>query len=366
MNANRPVALINDEALLDDLLKLAAAAGCEVERVPDAAAVRSRWASAPLIVLDGDGAADCLDLGLPRRGLVVLLTAAAPPDLLWKRALTLGVERIAELPGAESWLVGVLADVAEAPAGTTGRILAVIGGRGGAGASVFTASVGLYVLRTGHSALLVDCDPLGGGLDLVLGAETEHGLRWPDMRLRSGRVAVSSLHSALPSRNLGEARLTMLSGARKGNGPEPDAVGAVLEAGRRAGETVICDLPRHLDDAACAALDRADLTVLVVPAELRACAAGHLVAQRLLERGANAVALVRGPSPGRLNADEVADAVGLPLLATMRPEPCLARSLDQGDFRPRPRGPLAQAARITLKALAESSSSGELALRSAS
>jgi secretion/DNA translocation related CpaE-like protein len=214
------------------------------------------------------------------------------------------------------------------------------------------AALGLTALRMNQSALLIDCDPLGGGLDLVLGAESEQGLRWPDMHLRAGRVAASSLHDALPSRTRGTTRLTVLSGARKGKAPAPDAVAAVLEAGRRAGETVICDLPRALDPAAQAALTRADLTVIVVPGEVRACVSAKLLAERLSDLGAKAHLVVRGPAPGFLHPDEVAKAVNLPLLTSMRPEPNLAPTLDRGDFSPRPRGPLAIAARTTLAALA--------------
>jgi secretion/DNA translocation related CpaE-like protein len=355
MDANQPVALVEDDDLLDDVLKVAAAAGCPVERVPDAAAVRLRWSEAPLVIVDGAGARACLPLGLPRRRVVVVC-AESPPKEVLADAVELGAEKVLTLPGDESWLVGVLADVAEAPAGASGRVLAVLGGRGGGGASVFAASVGLTVLRDGDRALLIDCDPLGGGLDLVIGAETEHGLRWPEMRLRAGRVAVSSLHAALPGRTHGSGRLTLLSGAREGAGPEPDAVAAVLEAGRRGGETVICDLPRSLDAGAGAALDRADLVVLVVPAEVRACVGAKIIARQVLDRGRDVRVVVRGPAPGRLDADDVADAVGVPLLAPMRPEPALAESLECGQFRPRPRGPLSTAARITLRALEASSS----------
>ena len=61
---------------------------------------------------------------------------------------------------------------------------------------------------------------------------------------------------------------------------------------------------------------------------------------------------MRGPAPGHLTADEVAKAIGIPLLTSMRPEPNLARLLDDGEFHPRPHGPLAKAARATLRFLA--------------
>ncbi len=366
MDSKRPMAFVEDEDLLDDVLKLAAAAGCDLECVPDAAAARLRWSTAPLVLLDATGAEHCERAGLPRRDAVVLVCAEPASKSLWERAVGIGAERVLELPGAESWLVSVLADATEAPAPTTGRALAVVGGRGGAGASVFVAALGLTALRMSQSALLIDCDALGGGLDLVLGAESEQGLRWPDMHLRAGRVAASSLHDALPSRTRGTTRLTVLSGARKGRAPAPDAVAAVLEAGRRAGETVICDLPRALDDAAQAALTRADLTVVVVPGEVRACVSARLLAERLAELGAKARLVVRGPAPGSLHPDEVAKAVNVPLLTTMRPEPNLSQALDRGDFSPRPRGPLATAARATLAALAAQPLRTNRSLRAAS
>ncbi|MGH3761296.1 septum site-determining protein Ssd [Actinophytocola sp.] len=366
VDSKRPMAFVEDEDLLDDVLKLAAAAGCDLECVPDAAAARLRWSTAPLVLLDATGAEHCERAGLPRRDAVVLVCAEPASKSLWERAVGIGAERVLELPGAESWLVSVLADATEAPAPTTGRALAVVGGRGGAGASVFVAALGLTALRMSQSALLIDCDALGGGLDLVLGAESEQGLRWPDMHLRAGRVAASSLHDALPSRTRGTTRLTVLSGARKGRAPAPDAVAAVLEAGRRAGETVICDLPRALDDAAQAALTRADLTVVVVPGEVRACVSARLLAERLAELGAKARLVVRGPAPGSLHPDEVAKAVNVPLLTTMRPEPNLSQALDRGDFSPRPRGPLATAARATLAALAAQPLRTNRSLRAAS
>ncbi|TDV40663.1 secretion/DNA translocation related CpaE-like protein [Actinophytocola oryzae] len=352
VNANRPLAFVTDEALLDELLKLAAAAGCELERVPDVAAARQRWSKAPLIVLDPAGVKECAQEPLPARDAVVVVSPDPEPSDLWKQAMEVGAERVVTLPGAEPWLVNALADAAEGPPSNTGKVLAVLGARGGAGASVFAVAVGLTALRAGDDTLLIDCDPRGGGLDVVLGAETEKGLRWPDMQLSAGRVAAASLHAALPGRRRGNTQLTLLSGARKGEGPAPDAVAAVIEAGRRAGEVVVCDLPRQLDAAAWTAIDRADLTVILTPAELRAAITAKQLAKDLTDKGTSPQLVVRGPSPGGLRADEIAATVGVPLLATMRREPQVAQSLERGDFHPKANGPLAQAARTTLAALA--------------
>jgi hypothetical protein len=172
------------------------------------------------------------------------------------------------------------------------------------------------------------------------------------MKLREGRVRASALHSALPTRTNGSASLCLLSGAREGTGPDPDAIVGVLEAGRRAGETVVCDLSRDLGEGGRAALTRADLVVIIVPAEVRACVSAKLVAKRLADVTPAVRIIVRGPAPGGLRPEEVVRATGLPLLTTMRAEPLVARALDHGDFHPRPRGPLSSAARTTLHALA--------------
>jgi secretion/DNA translocation related CpaE-like protein len=350
VNANRPVAFVSDETLLDDLLKLAIAASCELELVPDAAAARQCWSSAPLVLLDPAGVRECAAESLPaRRAVVVVANDPGPPDV-WKQAMEVGAQRVVLLPGSEAWLVNLLADATEGPANNAGKVLAVIGARGGAGASVFAASVGLTVMKAGGNALLVDCDRRGGGLDLVIGAEAEAGLRWPEINL-NGRVAANSLHDSLPVRKHGDGRLTLLSGARKGEDPPPDAVAAVVEAGRRAGEVVICDVPRHLQATALTAIDLADLTVIVMPAELRACIAADLLAKELSERGDTPQLIIRGPSPGGLRLKEIAASTDFPVLTTMSPEPHLAQSLERGRFVPRPKGPLSRAAHKVLKEL---------------
>ncbi|MCP2164628.1 septum site-determining protein Ssd [Goodfellowiella coeruleoviolacea] len=350
-NGRRPLVLINDDPVLDDVLRLAAAAGCDVERVPDVAAVRRNWSGAPLVLLDARAAAECAQAGLPRHPLVVLVCAADPEPGVWRQAVAVGADRVLELPGGEAWLVSVLADLVEGPSGRTGRALAVLGGRGGAGASVFAVAVAKAALRAGHSALLVDCDPLGGGLDLALGAETSAGPRWPELRLTGGRIAASALRSALPGAGRGDAALTVLSCDRTGAGPGPDAVAAVLDAGRRAGDLVVCDLPRQPGEVVNAVLDRADLAVLVVPAEVRACLAARQVAGFVLARGTPLRLLVRGPAPGGLDVRTIGAALDVPLLHGMRPEPGLAEALERGRFPTRARGPLASAADAALAAL---------------
>lgn len=350
----QPVVMMAPGTLTDEVLRVAAAAGCEpvwiAEPLADRAALREQWNTAPLLLLDVQTATSAAGAALPRRDRVVVVAAGSDPEV-WQCAVSVGAEHVAVLPEAEAWLVGALADAVETPA-EPGRVLAVVGGRGGAGASVLAAAVAVTSVIAGHRALLVDCDVLGGGLDLAVGAERSGGLRWPGLALGSGRVRAAALHAALPAPRLGDrGGLTVLSCDRDGPGPDGGAVRAVCSAGRRAGETVVCDVPRHPCEPGTAALENADLAVLVVPAEVRACAAAATVAARVSRHGVALHVVVRGPAPGGLTPQDISRALDLPLLASMRPQPGLAAALDRGAVPGRARGPLATAARAVLTVL---------------
>lgn len=351
MDSRRPLLVLHDESLLDHVLRLAAAAGCDVDRAGDPVAARPDWPGAPLVLLDERAAEDCAAAGLPRRDGVFVLCLGPPPDSIWQRAVEVGAGRVLALPEAEAALTGELADLVDRPA-QPGRVLAVLGARGGAGSSVFATALAVQAVHAGGRALLVDCDPLGGGLDLVLGAEDQAGLRWPGLALTSGRIAAASLYAALPQPDEFASSLTVLSCDRTGTGPVPTAVTAVVEAGRRAGNTVVCDLARTLDDVGRAVLDQADLALLIVPAEVRACAAAGRVIDGVRDRGVPLRIVVRGPAPGGLGPEDIGRALGLPVAAHMAPEPGLDHALDRGQLPVHGSGPLATAAQRVLGQLA--------------
>jgi hypothetical protein len=114
----------------------------------------------------------------------------------------------------------------------------------------------------------------------------------------------------------------------------------------------VCDVPRYPTEAAITALGAVDLTLLVVPADVRASAAAARVAARLAEYGGRLRLAVRGPSPGGIAAEEISRALDVPLLVAMRPEPGLARAVEAGRAPGRPRGPLTAAASTVLAELA--------------
>jgi Flp pilus assembly CpaE family ATPase len=127
---------------------------------------------------------------------------------------------------------------------------------------------------------------------------------------------------------------------------------ATLDAARRGRDVIVADLPRRLDDAATLTLQAADRTLIVVPAELRAAAAAARVAAAVSLHCDDVAVVVRGPSPGRLKAREVARALGLPLAGSLRPEPGLGQALERGEAPAADgRGPLAELCRRLIQEL---------------
>lgn len=323
--------------MLDDLLRLAAAADAEVEVAADAGSARRCWTSAPLVVVGPDVAEQCARRGLPRREGVVLLGDDLDDAGIWQLAVEVGAEHVVFLPDAEQWLVDRFHDAAEVR-GREGAVVAVLGGRGGAGATTLACALAVTAARSGRDTLLVDGDRLGGGIDLVFGGEQDAGLRWRDLGGTRGRLPAAALADALPRM----ADLSVLSWDR-GDAPDVpvEAMQSVLDAGRRASELVVVDLPRAADDCSRAALACATTALLVVPAEVRAAAAASRVAASIAPLCRDPRVVVRGPSPSGLGGDEIARALGLPLAGELRPEGGLDLALERGEPPGRRgRGPL--------------------------
>jgi secretion/DNA translocation related CpaE-like protein len=335
---------VDDGTLREDVDRVAAAVGVRLVYCDGPLpASRRDWSAAAAVVLDEGAVRRSADSGLPRRSGVVLLVGSEPESATWQAAISLGAQHVLRMPQQEDELLAVLAAAGDADRDARGNVVTVMGGRGGAGSSIFSAALALAAA----DALLVDADPWSGGADLLLGLEGKQGLRWPDIAVHSGRLSLAALRDALPAHH----GIRVLSGARHGSDLSAESLLAVVEAGRRGGATVVCDVPRRLTEPAEAALDEADLVVLVAPCDVRTCAAASAMAPALLAINPNVGLVVRGPSPGGLRARELARAASLPLLAAMRCEPQLAERIERAGLRTRQGSPLMAAARRVLAVL---------------
>jgi secretion/DNA translocation related CpaE-like protein len=329
-----------DEMLLDDLLRLAAA----VEVVPrvenDLLGLRRNWQTATLVVV-GQDLVEPLTRTQPVRRAGVLVAGAEPrDDGLYRRALSIGAEGVFLLPGEEGELGDKLADTLDG--GVRSAItLAFVGGCGGAGATTLAAAVAVTGSRRGLRTMLIDGDPLGGGIDLALGSEMGFGERWPGLLNASGRVSAAALRSALPMID----GLAVLSWDRgEVAALPPEAMRSVLGAAQRSSDLVVVDLPRRPDPAAEEAFVRATATLLVVPRDVRSCAAAARLLPPLREVASDLRVVAREPGLNGLSAVDVAEHLSLPLASKLGFDRELAVAMDKGRFDPRPRGPLGRVA----------------------
>ncbi len=199
----------------------------------------------------------------------------------------------------------------------------------------------------------MDADPLGGGLDVLLGGETAEGAQVPAFAASRGRVGGGALEESLPELH----SLRVLSWDRGDCVTvPPQAVRAVLAAARRRGGTVVVDLPRRIDDGVAEVLAQLDVGLLVVPAELRAVAAAGQVAAAVGMVLRDLRVAVRGPYASGLDDREVARLLGLPLAGEVPVEPGLLRATEARRPRARVR---TRAARALLQGVLGAGAGGD-------
>ena len=334
-----PLIVTRDEALLEELLRLAAAAGVTPEVAAEPATALASWRAAPVVLVGADLAEPLARHQPARRDAVHVVSWAGVPDELFRTALDLGAQEVVELPRCEDWLVEALTDLGDqrrTPALTVG----VVGGSGGAGATTFACALGRVAAGQGP-AVVIDADPLGPGVDRVLGLEARPGIRWDALQHTTGRLGSRSFREALPRRD----GLGVLSWSPGPQGSlQAFAIRTALSAAQRGHDCVVLDLPRTPDPLVAELVARCDrLVVLVAPTVTGVAAAARLCA-RYPEAARGLV--VRG---GGVHVDDIAGVTGTPVLAVMADQRSLDEAVNLGLGPVRSgRGPLARAAERVL------------------
>lgn len=257
------------------------------------------------VVTDADAlVGGALPVGGGRTPLLVVSAEPEVPAAVWRCALEAGARSVLPLPGGSEELLSRLAELARPRAASL--LLGVVGGCGGAGASSFAARLAAAARAHGQ-VTLVDADPLGGGLDLLVEAPGTDGIGWADTA-GLGPDDGEALRDGLP--RVDEVRLLI---ARDHAGPAPRDLSRVLSALSPLGGMVVVDLGAELVPAAAEHLDQ---LLVVVPSSdhsVRA-AARRLHSWPLGEAGARVVVRRNGP----LSAAEVCEDLVLPLAASFR------------------------------------------------
>ncbi|UVE94460.1 chromosome partitioning protein [Dietzia sp. B32] len=225
-------------------------------------------------------------------------------------------DEVVRLPSGTGDLVGMLL----APAPTrSGPLVEVAGAVGGCGASTLAAALAVRAAPSIRT-LLVEADPHGTGVDLLLGAEDRPGLRVEDVRADLGGPDPEALWGAVPEAlpGLGVLARSRRRPAPADPAPVRDGAPGAMQAHREAGGLVVSDRGGLADGGPAPA--GADLVVVVTRADLSgAVAAGHAV-----HEAPGAVLVIRTGRADPLHAADVADAAGarrwfvLPEIAAVR------------------------------------------------
>ena len=335
-----PLFVTSDQTLLDELLRLAAAAGVTPEVAPDPATALHSWGTAPLVMVGTDQAASMARIDPGRRPRLHIVAMGPVPDEVFRIAVAIGAEAVDELPRSDTWLVETLTDLGDTGP-RRGLVIGVVGGSGGAGATTLACALGQTAARSGD-AVVVDCDPLGPGIDRVLGLETQDGFRWDALCQTTGRLSARSLREALPRRG----PLGVLSWYAGASGSlQAFAVREALSAARRGHDVVVIDLPRSTDALVDEVAARCDLLlVVVVPTVAGTASAARLCARFPAHPGLRL--LVRGDG---LEPREISRVTGVGVVAAMPDQRRLAEAIDLGLGPVRsPRGPLGKASSAVL------------------
>jgi secretion/DNA translocation related CpaE-like protein len=315
---------------------LCAAAAVTPEVVTDLGRARRDWLAASCVLVGADCAGEVSALGLPRRADVSLVAQAPESAHLWRDAVAVRADHVVVVPDSEAALVDRLADTVDGGVGRATTI-GVVGARGGAGASTLAAALGLTAARLGVPALLVDTDALGGSLELVVGCESEPGLRWPDVASTQGRVGAAALRAALPSRD----GLAVLSWRQSEPAAlEQESLTAMLAAGQRGSDVVIVDLPRQLTGAATEAVCSADTVLVVACSDVGSAAAGARLLRSLSALCGDVRLVVRRLRGHPLAPELVSSSLGIPLAAVVPTRRSVTRAIEEG-LGPPSRGRLA-------------------------
>ena len=330
-NTGPIVVAVADPALHSEAIHIAAATGRKVIDAADDTQLARHAPKAHALLID-DLRAPSLN-PQPRGPNVFTVVADTAPGATR--------EGVFALPAQAADVLRSIGALALAPAAHTarGKVVAVLGACGGAGASVFSA----VLCRVAGDATLIDAHQFSGGLDLLLGLEATPGARWGDIDFTAGgAVSRAEMRGALPATEDDTALLTFpRTTVADPFRLSPEELNAVVHAAGTEGLTAV-DTPLALLP------DRCDLAVVVLRPELRAAAAAARIVAECNAAGVANALLLRQSSWASLEPAQVEDTAKAPVIAQVQQVRGLTKQLDQSGLPAKLPRTLARAAEAVL------------------
>ncbi|GCD40822.1 hypothetical protein [Streptomyces paromomycinus] len=206
-----------------------------------------QWHDAYLVLV-GDRSATALAEQHPAHRDRVIVVGHDPDDAqVWERSDSLDASTVMVLPYDQATLRRrvLYAERGSDPTCT----VAVLSGCGGAGGTLFATAVAMAARRAHHRVALMDADPVGRALQLLLEEVATH--QAPDAFDGPGDEAAPLVCATRPVGVCG--------------GIDPEDYLPVLHFLQADQDIVVVDAPRGPSDAAAALLEHSDLTLIVVP-----------------------------------------------------------------------------------------------------
>ncbi|MEY4900108.1 MAG: hypothetical protein RI895_530 [Actinomycetota bacterium] len=267
-------------------------------------------------------ASDCAEVNLNHPEIVLVVIGATGPET-WRFAAKLSANHIAVIPDSRDWLVAHLS----APVTKKGLCVAIIPGAGGAGASLLSVGLAFHARQLFSDVVLADLDESSAGLDIVLGIETQPGMRWQDFYALTGSISGSDILRGLPARD-GVALLTYNDSKLASEKFAPEAI---IEQLRGVSGLVIIDFPRFTNQiAAVEILQQCDVAFVVAPSTVRGSATTKIAISKISKHVSNTELVIRNLPGTNLDALRIAQSLDVPLAGVVNSDPRIVEQIEQG------------------------------------
>lgn len=309
----------------------------EAERV-----VRERQPEVILLPFDQDheGALELarrLDRSCPGASLLALAQVPDPGAI--REAMRGGFRDYLVLPDDVAALRRAVRDVAETAApmsdpGKLGRTIAVMGAKGGSGATLLAVNLASE-LANSHETLLLDMDFVLGDTAVFLDLTPEHSMA--DVLRNVARLDKDLMESSLTQHSSGLRLLPQPSVPLDDVSFDTESVLRTLELGAGMAEVVVVDCGVGVNEATLATVSTADRVVLVVTPDVPSVRSAWIRLQLLdrLDVPMERIAVVanRWGAPGGLSRKEIEENLAHSIFAMVSDDPkAAAAAVNEGQL----------------------------------
>ena len=235
-----PVALVtSDQSLAASVREMSTEVGLAVNILDSAFAVDASGHQPNSLVLVDSRSWDFAEFS-PSMGASGVMLAVEPGNSTWEKASICGFGEVIVWPEGSGLLAHRLGELAAASTAHA-AVVAVVGGRGGCGATTLAVSLAVAAADQGVASVLVDADSHSHGLSRALGITDGEGLRWADFADIGEPLTAVGVRSQLAEAD-GFAVLTGPWGSRPASAVSRRYA---LNACELAFDLVVVDVPRY-------------------------------------------------------------------------------------------------------------------------